>query len=261
MPDETIQVDRQGPVATLWLNRPEVRNAFDAALIARLDDALRQVDESVDVGVVVLAGRGKAFCAGGDLAWMRSVAAMPEAGNLADASALAALLHRLASLSKPTVARVHGPALAGGTGLVAACDIAVASTEAFFGTTEVRLGLLPATISPYVIAAIGARAARRYFLTGERIEPQEARRLGLVHEVCAPERLDDTVSALVCNLLLGAPGARGACKKLVGDYAGRPLTPELVADSAVRLARARSSEEAREGLGAFFDKRKPSWAG
>jgi methylglutaconyl-CoA hydratase len=261
MADETLQVDRQGPVATVWLNRPEVRNAFDATLIARLDEALWRLDGSADIGVVVLAGRGKAFCAGGDLAWMRGIGAMSEAENLADATALAALLQRLAGLSKPTVARVHGPALAGGTGLVAACDIAVASTEAFFGTTEVRLGLLPATISPHVIAAIGARAARRYFLTGERISAGEARRLGLVHEVCAPEALDATVAAIVADLLLGAPGARGACKTLVADYAGRALTPELVADSAARLAHVRSSEEAREGLGAFFDKRKPRWVG
>jgi methylglutaconyl-CoA hydratase len=261
MPDETIQIDRQGPVATLWLNRPEVRNAFDAALIARLDEALQRLDASADVGVVVLAGRGKAFCAGGDLAWMRGIAAMSDAENLADAGALAALLQRLANLSKPTVARVHGPALAGGTGLVAACDIAVASTDAFFGTTEVRLGLLPATISPYVIAAIGARAARRYFLTGERIDAQEARRLGLVHELCPPEALDATVAELVAQLLLGAPAARGACKRLVADYAGRPLTPELVADSAARLAQVRGSDEAREGLAAFFGKRTPRWVG
>lgn len=259
MSDAIIEIERTGAVATLWLNRPEVHNAFDEALIAALTAALRALDADDTVRVVVLAGRGKSFCAGGDLAWMRRMAGFSEAENLADAGRLAEMLRTLATLSKPTIARVHGAALAGGTGLVAACDIAIATPRARFGTTEVRLGLVPATIGPYVIRAIGRRAAQRYFLSGERIEAGDARALGLVHELCDEDALDARVAELCASLLAGAPGALRACKQLIETVADQPLTPALIADTCQRIADARASDEAREGIGAFFDKRSPDW--
>ncbi len=255
----TVTVERLESVATVWLNRPQVHNAFNEALIEELTAHLQMLNGDASVSVVVLAGRGRSFCSGADLEWMRRMAGFSAAHNLRDATALAHMLHTLASLSKPTVARVQGFALAGGTGLVAACDIAVASDDAHFGTTEVRFGLLPATISPYVIDAIGARATRRYFLTGERIDAATALRLGLVQEVCPAAVLDERVGAIVQNLRLGAPGALAACKQLVRDVAGRPLTPELIADTSHRIATARWSPEAKEGIAAFFEKRPPDW--
>jgi methylglutaconyl-CoA hydratase len=258
--EAVVQVERQGAVATLWLNRPQQRNAFDEVLIDSLTVALRQLDEDDTVRVVVLAGRGPAFCAGADLDWMRRMAGQDEAANLADAARLAVLLQTLARLGKPSVARVQGAALGGGTGLVAACDIAIAASDAVFGTTEVRLGLIPATISPYVLAAIGPRAARRYFLSGERIDAATALRFGLVHEACANEVLDARVAELVAHLLAGAPGAQRSAKRLVADYVGRPIDAALVEDSSRRIAAARVTEEAREGIEAFFARRKPRWS-
>jgi methylglutaconyl-CoA hydratase len=259
MSESITEIEHAGAVATLWLNRPEVHNAFDEALIASITDGLLQLDADPTVRVVVLAGRGKSFCAGGDLAWMRRMADFTEAENIADAGRLAEMLRVLASLSKPTIARVHGAALAGGTGLVAACDIAVATPQASFGTTEVRIGLVPATISPYVIRALGQRAAQRYFLTGERISAEKAYALGFVQELCAADELDPKVGEISAALLAGAPVALGACKRLIEAVAGRPLTTELIADTTQRIAAARASAEAREGIGAFFDKRKPVW--
>lgn len=259
MNDSTIIIERAGAVATLWLNRPDVHNAFDDALIAGITAGLRELDADDSVRVVVLAGRGKSFCAGGDLAWMRRMAGFTEAENLADAGRLAEMLRVLATLSKPTVARVHGAALAGGMGLVAACDIAVATPQASFGTTEVRIGLVPATISPYVIRAIGRRAAQRYFLTGERISADKAYALGFVHELCAADELDAKVAEISAALLAGAPAALGACKTLIEAVAERPLSAELIADTTQRIAAARAGAEAREGIAAFFDKRKPVW--
>jgi methylglutaconyl-CoA hydratase len=255
-----VKIERQGAVATLWLDRPRQRNAFDELLIDSLTVALRQLDADDSARVVVLAGRGPAFCAGADLDWMRRMAAQDEAANLADAARLAALLQALAGLTKPTVARVQGAALGGGTGLVAACDIAVAATDAVFGTTEVRLGLIPATISPYVLAAIGPRAARRYFLSGERIDADTALRLGLVHETCEAAALDERIAAIAAALLAGAPGAQRAAKRLVADHACRPIDAALVEDSSQRIAAARATEEAREGIAAFFAHRKPRWS-
>lgn len=255
----TIELERAGAVATVWLNRPQVHNAFDETLIAELTSALQALDADPTVRAVVLAGRGRSFCAGGDLGWMRRMAAFSAAENLQDAGRLAAMLATLAGLSKPTLARVHGAALAGGTGLVAACDIVLATPEASFGTTEVRLGLIPATISPYVIRAIGARAAQRYFLTGERFDAAEARRLGLVHEVCSTETLDARLQDLLETLIAGGPEAQSACKRLVADFAGRAVTAELVADTTQRIAAARATAEAREGIDAFFAKRRPAW--
>ena len=254
-----LQCEHSGATLTLWLNRPEVHNAFDEHLIAALTEALRAADADSGVRVVVLAGRGKSFCAGGDLDWMRRMAGFSHEDNLRDAGALATMLATLAGLSKPTIARVHGAALAGGTGLVAACDIAIATPEARFGTTEVRLGLIPATISPYVIRAIGARAAQRYFLTGERFDAAQALRLGLLHEVCEADTLDARVQALAEDLLAGAPQAQADCKRLVTDVAGRGIDPALIDDTTTRIARARGSAEARAGIAAFFDKRAPDW--
>ena len=259
MSEPNIVIERSGAVATLWLNRPDVHNAFDEHLIAGITDALRVVEADAGVRVVILAGRGKSFCAGGDLDWMRRMAAFSEAQNLEDAGRLAEVLRTLATLSKPTIARVHGAALAGGTGLVAACDIAVASSQASFGTTEVRLGLVPATISPYVIRAIGARAAQRYFLTGERIGADQALALGLVHELCTPEALDARIAELVAALLAGSPMALTASKRLIEAVDQHPLDAALIADTCARIASARASADAREGIAAFFDKRKPHW--
>lgn len=259
MSEAGIELLQQGSVATLWLNRPEVHNAFDEHLIASVTRALHRLDADAGVRVVVLAGRGKSFCAGGDLAWMRRMAGYSQAENLKDAAALAEMYRALAQLSKPTVARVHGAALGGGTGLVAACDMALATPAASFGTTEVRMGLMPATISPYVIAAIGVRAAQRYFLSGERIDSETALRLGLVNEVCAGETLDVRLGELTGALLAGAPAAQAACKRLIADISGQPVNAQLIADTSARIADIRAGSEAREGVQAFFEKRKPAW--
>jgi methylglutaconyl-CoA hydratase len=254
-----LQIERTGAVATVWLDRPDVHNAFDEHLIVALTEALRTLEVDGATRVIVLAGRGKSFCAGGDLDWMRRMAGFSHEENLRDAGALATMLATLANCAKPTIARVHGAALAGGTGLVAACDIALATPEASFGTTEVRLGLIPATISPYVIRAIGARAAQRYFLTGERFDAAQALQLGLVHEVCTSQTLDARLQAVIEALLAGAPHAQSACKRLVQHVAAQPISTALIHDTTARIAAARDSEEAREGIAAFFAKRPPHW--
>jgi len=259
MDEPNLQIEHDGAVATLWLNRPQVHNAFDEHLIAALTEAIGTLESDDSVRVIVLAGRGKSFCAGGDLDWMRRMAGFSHDDNLRDAGALATMLSTLANCAKPTIARVHGAALAGGTGLVAACDLVLATPEATFGTTEVRLGLIPATISPYVIRAIGARAAQRYFLTGERFDAAQALQLGLVHEVCKAGQLDARVQALADTLLAGAPQAQAACKRLVREVAGRPIDQALIDDTTARIATARGSDEARAGIAAFFAKRPPHW--
>ncbi|WP_028006540.1 enoyl-CoA hydratase/isomerase family protein [Solimonas flava] len=256
-----LDIVRDGAVATVWLNRPDVHNAFDEHLIAELSAALRALDADDAVRAVVLAGRGKSFCAGGDLDWMRRMAGYGHDENRRDAAGLAEMLRTLATLGKPTVARVHGAALAGGTGLVAACDIAVATPNASFGTTEVRLGLIPATISPYLIRAIGARAAQRYFLTAERFGAAEALRLGLVHEVADADALDARIAALLECLLAGGPQALAAAKRLIAEVVDRPIDAALIARTTEGIAAARGSAEAREGIAAFFDKRRPAWGG
>ncbi|WDS35909.1 enoyl-CoA hydratase/isomerase family protein [Pseudoxanthomonas sp.] len=260
MNSPNLQIEHDGAVATLWLNRPEVHNAFDEHLIAALTHALRALEADAAVRVIVLAGRGRSFCAGGDLDWMRRMAGFSHDENLRDAGALATMLATLASCAKPTIARVHGAALAGGTGLVATCDIALATPNASFGTTEVRLGLIPATISPYVIRAIGARAAQRYFLTGERFDAAQAQQLGLIHEVCEPEALDTRVGEVSEALLAGAPRAQSACKHLVQHVAAQPISTALIHDTTARIAAARNSDEAHEGVAAFFAKRLPDWS-
>ena len=245
--------------ARITLNRPEIHNAFDDRLIAELTAALAALAHDDAVRVVVLTGSGKSFSAGADLNWMRRTSTYGEAENLADARALAKLMATLNELPKPTIARVNGAALGGGTGLVACCDIVVASSHAMFGTTEVRLGLIPAVIGPYVVAAIGVRQARRLMLTGERIGAGEAARIGLVHEIVAADELDAATATVLDDLLKGGPHALAAAKRLVHDLAGRPIEPELIDDTARRIAALRATAEAREGVAAFLEKRPANW--
>lgn len=255
----TLETTLQQGVAVIWLNRPDVRNAMSAELIAELTDAVGAASEDDAVRAIVLAGRGKAFCAGADLNWMKAAANYTPTENEADAGRLAALLRAIAEAPKPTVARVHGPAFAGGLGLVTACDIAVASHEATFCLTEVRIGLIPAMISPYVLRAMGPRAASRWFLSGEVFDAAEAYRIGLVQEIAAAEELDGAVNALLGRLLLGGPGALAATKRLIRDVAGRPVDDALMRDTASRIAAARAGDEGREGIASFLEKRPPRW--
>jgi methylglutaconyl-CoA hydratase len=261
MPADHLLIERRGAVGVVTLNRPEVRNAFDDVLISSLTEAFLDLDKDESVRAVVLAGNGPAFCAGADLNWMKRMAGYGLEQNLADARALAEMLKTLDRLSKPTVARVHGPAFAGGTGLVAACDIAVGTPEAVFALTEVKIGLSPATISPYVVRAIGERAARRYFLTGERFDAGEAHRLGLLAMVSAPERLDAGIDEILQHLTQGGPEALREIKDLVRAVSrGGPVTDALIDDTARRIAEIRVSPEGREGIASFLEKRRPAWA-
>lgn len=256
----TLQLKQDGPVAWLTLNRPDRHNAFDDSLITDLTAALRDVGSNDTVRAVVLAANGKSFSAGADLGWMQRAAAYGEAENRRDAEALSALLTTLDTLQKPTLARVQGAAYGGGVGLVAACDIALGCRDARFALTEVRLGLAPAVISPFVIAAIGNRQARRLFLTAERFDADHAAAIGLLHEVCDDEAaLDQMLDRCLDDLLAGGPAAQAAAKKLVRDVSQRPHDNTLHADNATLIARLRASPEGREGLAAFFDKRPPAW--
>ena len=255
----TLETTLQQGVAVIWLNRPDMRNAMSAELIAELTDAVGAASEDDAVRAIVLAGRGKAFCAGADLNWMKRAAGYGPAENEADAARLATLLRTIAESPKPTVARVHGPAFAGGLGLVTACDIAVASHDATFCLTEVRIGLIPAMISPYVIRAMGPRAASRWFLTAEVFDGAEAYRNGLVQEIAAPEELDGAVNAILGQLLLAGPAALAATKALIRDVAHRPVDDALARETARRIAAARASDEGREGIASFLEKRRPRW--
>jgi methylglutaconyl-CoA hydratase len=262
MSDSTFLLERRPDgVVRLTLSRPAIHNAFDDRQIAELTAAFGDLAGDKMVRAIVLTGAGKSFSAGADLNWMRRTTTYGEAENLRDANALAALMKALYQLPQPTVARVNGAALGGGTGLVACCDVVVAGEDALFGTTEVRLGIMPAVIGPYVIAAIGARQARRLMLTGERITAHEAARIGLVHEVVAGDLLDAAVERVVSHLLKGGPRAIAAAKRLVHDLAGRPINQELIDNTARRIAALRATPEAREGLSAFLEKRKPGWIG
>ena len=243
----------------MTLNRPALRNAFDDALIRKLTDAFAELEEDRSVRVVVLAGNGPAFCAGADLNWMKRMAGYGYDENLADAKALAAMLAALDRMPRPTIARVHGPVFAGGTGLVAACDIAVGTPEAKFCLSEAKLGLSPATISPYVMRAMGERNARRYFLTAEVFDAEEALRIGMLSVLVPQDQLDATVSGLVEHLLAGGPEAHGKIKALIRAVAGRRPDDALAADTAQRIAEIRGSPEGREGIAAFLEKRKASW--
>jgi len=256
---DSLLLDRTGPVARLRLHRPELHNAFDAALIAALTNALEALAGDDDIRVVVLEGSGTSFSAGADLNWMRGMAAAGEAENRDDALALARLMRVLDELPKPTIARVHGAAFGGGVGLVACCDIAIGTEGAKFGLTESRLGLLPAVISPYVIAAIGLRHARRYFATAEVFDAMQAQRIGLLHEVVA-DALDAAVERQVALLLKAGPVASAQAKSLVRDVAWRRERDAIDAANADLIARLRVSTEGQEGLSAFLDKRAPAWA-
>lgn len=256
----TVEIAERDGAAFVTLNRPDVHNAFDETLIRELTEALAAVGGMPRVRAVVLTGAGPSFCAGADLGWMRRMADYDYERNVADASALARLLQSLASLPKPTVARVHGPAYGGGVGLVACCDIAIAAHEASFALSEAKLGLIPATIGPYVVEAMGARAARRYMLTGERFGAAEALRTGLVHAVAeSVAELDDRVQATLEALLLAGPHAQAAAKALVRAVAHRPIDERVIADTAERIATVRASDEGREGIDAFLTRRAPAW--
>lgn len=246
-------------VATVTLNRPEVRNAFNDEVIAELTNVFSDLGEHSDVRCIVLAAEGSAFCAGADLNWMKRMAGYTHEENLADAARLASMLQVIYECPKPTIACVQGDAYAGGTGLVAACDIAISSDAAHYCLSEVRLGLIPATISPYVIRAMGARAAHRYFLTAERFGAQEAHRIGFVHEVVTAGELDARVVELAQTLVDAGPQAVRLCKKLVQDVADQAITPELVQMTVAGIADIRVSAEGREGVQSFLQKRKPSW--
>ena len=256
-----IEIERSGAKAILWLNRPECHNAFDDALIAELSAALAALAADSAIRVLLLAGRGKSFSAGADLAWMKHMAGNTAAENEADAQKMAEMLHRLDSLPKPTVALVQGAAMGGGVGLVAACDIAIAAEDAQFAFSEARLGLTPATISPYVIAAIGPRAARRYFLTAERFDARLALQLGLVSAVVPAADLAAAANKLADILCQNSPGAMAEAKRLIADVTGRPIDAALRYETAGRIARQRASAEGREGVAAFLEKRKPNWQG
>lgn len=256
---ETLEILCEGGIATIWMNRPDVHNAFNEQLIAELTAACQALDADDAVRVVVLAGRGKSFSAGADLNWMRRAAEASVEANLADARKLAGMLRTLAEMDKPTIARVHGAALGGGMGLASACDICVAGEGAVFATSEVRFGIIPSAISPYVIRAIGARQASRYFQTAERISAPRAQELGLAHEVVAADAIDARVHELVAALLQGGPRSQGAAKALIRAVADQPVSDALVEDTARRIATLRATPEAREGLAAFLDKRPAAW--
>ncbi|QJD67588.1 enoyl-CoA hydratase/isomerase family protein [Xanthomonas campestris pv. badrii] len=259
MQDTGLIVEDQGPVRTLRLHRPTVHNAFDATLIAALTEALLQAGSAPQIRVVVVTGAGAAFSAGADLNWMRGMAGASEAENAADALALARLMRTLDELPKPTIARVNGAAFGGGVGLVACCDIAIGCTEARFGLTESKLGLLPAVISPYVVAAIGARQARRWFATAEIFDAGTAQLLGLLHQLVAADQLDTAVERQVRLLLAAAPLAASHAKALVRSVMPPADRDAIDAANAAWIARLRVSPEGQEGLGAFLDKRAPAW--
>jgi methylglutaconyl-CoA hydratase len=254
-----LSISTQAGVRTITLNRPDVRNAFNDEVIAELKTAFMEAGQAIDVRCVVLAALGPAFCAGADLNWMRRMADYTRDENLADAGQLAAMLRAIYDCPKPTIARVQGDVFAGGLGLVAACDMAVSVDTAIYCLSEVKLGLIPATISPYVIRAIGARASHRYFLTAERFNAAEAHRLGLVHEVVTVDALDAKVAELTSALVSASPNAVRACKRLVHDVAGRDIDDALVAHTVAGIADIRASAQGKEGVQSFLQKRKPNW--
>jgi len=259
MSDSNLITQTQAGVATVMLNRPERHNAFDDALIAQLTTTLRALGADPAVRVVVLGGAGKSFSAGADLNWMQRMASYTRDENYRDALALAELMETLDSLPKPTIARVHGPAFGGGVGLVACCDIALASEAASFCLSEVKLGLIPAAISPYVVKAIGEQQARRYFVTAERFDSAEAHRIGLVHEVVPADALDQRLQSLLQQLAQNGPEAMAASKALARFVGRGPVDRVMIEETARRIADIRVGPEGREGISAFLEKRKPRW--
>jgi len=256
---ETLTIGIADKVATVTLNRPELRNAFNEQAIAELALAFDELGRNELVRAIVLAANGPAFCAGADLNWMKKMAGYSHDENLADASRLADMLRTIYLCPKPTIAKVQGDCYAGGMGLVAACDIVVAADSVNFCLSEVKLGLIPATISPYVIKAMGEQAARRYFITAERFDAAAALRMGFAHEVVAMENLDTTVAGLLKSLVSNSPHAVVEAKKLVREVVGVPVTDALLRDTAERIAAIRASSEGREGVASFLEKRKPNW--
>lgn len=256
----TLDIRRPSPfVAEVYLNRPEVRNAFNDAVIGELTAAFTQLGADPNLRAIVLGGHGKAFCAGADLGWMRAMADYDWEQNRADAQGLADMLWAIDSCPLPLVGRIHGDCFAGGVGLAAVCDVRVAAERVQFCLSEAKLGLLPATIGPYVIRALGEPASRRYFVTAERFDAATAKALGFVHEVVAADTLDAKVAEIVAALVANGPAAVKACKRLVRDLAGRPIDSALRADTASRIADVRASAEGREGVQSFLNKRAPPW--
>jgi methylglutaconyl-CoA hydratase len=255
----TLDIQTHGPVARVYLNRPEVRNAFNDGVIAELTEAFTRLGADPSLRAIVLGGHGKAFCAGADLNWMRAMAGYTWEQNRADAQALADMLWTLYRCPLPIVGRVHGDCYAGGMGLAAVCDVLVAAEGVSFCLSEARLGLLPATIGPYVVRALGEQASRRYFATAERFDAARAAQLGFVHECVPPALLDATVDGIVATLVANGPAAVKACKALVQDVAGRAIDEPLRAETARRIADIRVSDEGREGIASFLNKRDPAW--
>jgi len=255
----TLEIAIRNGIGILALNRPEVHNAFNETMIAELTEALVQLGADESVRAIVLTGNGASFCAGADLNWMKKMAGYSRAQNLAGAAALARMLQTLNDVPKPTVARIHGTAYGGGVGLAACCDIAIAAAEATFALSEAKLGLIPATISPYVIEAIGARAARRYFLTAERFEAAEAYRIGLVHDIVPIMQLDDRINEVLGTLLLVGPNAQRECKTLIRAVAHQPIDAGIIAGTVRHMATVRASPEGKEGVAAFLSKRPAAW--
>ncbi len=256
----TLDIRRPTPhVAEVWLNRPEVRNAFNDGVIAELTAAFEQLGGDGELRAIVLGGHGKSFCAGADLSWMRAMAGYSWEENHADAARLAHMLWTIYRCPVPVVGRIHGDCVAGGLGLAAVCDVLVAAEGVHFCLSEARLGLLPGTIAPYVVKALGEQAARRYFTTAERFSAARAQAMGFVHEVVAADALDAKVAEIVATLVANGPAAVRACKRLVQDVAGREIDAALRDDTARRIADIRASAEGREGVQSFLDKREPGW--
>ncbi len=255
----TLDINRTRHTARVYLNRPEVRNAFNDSVIAELTAAFTQFATDSELRAIVLGGHGKAFCAGADLGWMRAMADFSWEENRADAQGLADMLWAIYRCPVPIVGRIHGDCYAGGVGLAAVCDVLVAAEGIHFCLSEARLGLMPATIAPYVIRALGEQASRRYFSTAERFDAATAKALGLVHEVVAAEALDAKVDEIVAALVANGPAALRACKRLVQDFAGKPIDEALRTDSVRRIAGVRASVEGKEGVQSFLSKRAPAW--
>jgi methylglutaconyl-CoA hydratase len=260
MEARAVEIERSGAVAWVWMNRPDVHNAFDEVMIAELTEAFSRLGATPEIRVIVLAGRGKSFSAGANADWMRRQGTASLEENTADARKLATLFQTIFEVPKPTIARVQGAAIGGGLGLVAACDIAIGSEAAQCATSEVRLGLIPSTIAPYIVRAIGERQARALFQTGERIDAAAAHRIGLLHAVTTPDQLEERVHNVIDSLLRGAPEAQRAAKQLVGTVTNRPITNDLIEETVQQIATRRASAEAREGLDAFLEKRAPAWS-
>lgn len=256
---QNLELEIQGQVATVWLNRPDVRNALDEVLLSEITQAITHLEQDDGVRVIILAGRGSVFCAGADLNWMKRMAAYSAEQNKNDAMGLATMLKTLKEVSKPTIARVHGAAFAGGMGLAAACDVVVAEPAAEFCLSEVRIGLIPSTISPYVIQALGIQAAKRYMLTAERLSAKEAHRLGFVQELCEEGMIDTSIAQIAKALIAGGPMALAQTKALMKSVVNRPLDDELISQTAGLIAQVRASPEGREGMASFLEKRLPAW--